>query len=63
MGGLRQSLIKSLPVGSLKLQWLLRRQENQSELNLLISFHDYSPQMENVIKTNVIIVHFPRNEH
>lgn len=61
MGELRQSPIKSLPVGSSK--WLLQRQENQSELNLLISFHDYSPQMENAINTNAILVHFPQNEH
>lgn len=50
---------KNLFTGFLKWQWLLPRQENQSELNLLISFHDYCSQMENLIKTNAIFVHFP----
>ena len=33
------------------------------ELNLLISFHDYRSQIENAIKTNAALVHFPHNEH
>lgn len=33
------------------------------ELNLLISFHDYCSQTENVIKTHTVLVHLPQNEH
>lgn len=56
---------KSISMDFWELQWLLQRQKKKinPELNLLISFHDYCSQTENVIKTHTVLVHLPQNEH
>lgn len=63
MGKSGQSLIKAFLQASWSCSGCYKDKKNQSELNLLISFHDYCSQMENAIKTNAILVHFPQNEH